>query len=603
MNFSILPLHRLLSLIGVLASTLSLTAQPPDQPADGGFPPGGGQPPFGPGGFGAGPGGFGPGGFGPGGPMQQEAKLLAQFDKDGDKRLNATERKAALEYLAQNPNGRRGGRGGPGGRFGRGGPGGPGGGEQQTATTPQPGEKLTPADVKTYGKESLYDGLTLRTLFFEFENNDWEKEMVAFYHSDVEVPAKLTVDGKAYPDVGVHFRGNTSFMMVSDGFKRPIGVSLDFVHDKQTLGGYRTLDLLNAHEDPTFLHNVLFAAVARDYIPTLKANFVRVVINGESWGVYINAQHFNKEFLQEAFGTTEGARWVVPGSPGGRGGFAYLGDDPAPYKNIYEIKSKDDKKSWAALIKLCKVLDQTPADKLEAAVAPLLDIDSTLKYLALDNVFTNGDGFWTRASDYNLYLDPTGRFHLVPHDTNETFSQGGGGPGGRGGPGGGRRGGPFGPGGGPGGNVGGRGFGGGPQAGGQQAGGLPRGGPQGGQLDPLVSATDTSKPLASKLLAVPALRARYLGYVRDIAEKWLDWSKLGAVAQQYHTLISADVEKDTHKLTSYEAFKAGLDGAPGAQPQQNFRGPGGGGVSLKTYAEQRRAYLLNYPAIKELAVK
>ena len=30
------------------------------------------------------------GGFGFGGPMQQERKVLAQFDKNGDKRLDAT---------------------------------------------------------------------------------------------------------------------------------------------------------------------------------------------------------------------------------------------------------------------------------------------------------------------------------------------------------------------------------------------------------------------------------------------------------------------------------------------------------------------------------
>ena len=41
--------------------------------------------------------------------------------------------------------------------------------------------------------------------------------------------------------------------------------------------------------------------------------------------------------------------------------------------------------------------------------------------------------------------------------------------------------------------------------------------------DSLVGLDDTSKPLRSKLLAVPALRARYLGYVREIADKWLDW--------------------------------------------------------------------------------
>ena len=37
------------------------------------------------------------------------------------------------------------------------------------------------------------------------------------------------------------------------------------------------------------------------------------------------------------------------------------------------------------------------------------------------------------------------------------------------------------------------------------------------ELDPLVGLDDATKPLRSKLLAVPALRERYLSYVRDIA--------------------------------------------------------------------------------------
>ena len=79
---------------------------------------------------------------------------------------------------------------------------------------------------------------------------------------------------------------------------------------------------------------MLYLQAAREYVPAPKANYVRVVINGESWGVYPNAQQFNKEFINEWFKTTDGARWKVPGSPGGRGGLEYLGDDPAAYKRI-----------------------------------------------------------------------------------------------------------------------------------------------------------------------------------------------------------------------------------------------------------------------------
>ena len=49
------------------------------------------------------PGNFGgpPGGGGPPMGMQEARKLVPQFDKDGDKRLNVAERKAAREFLAK----------------------------------------------------------------------------------------------------------------------------------------------------------------------------------------------------------------------------------------------------------------------------------------------------------------------------------------------------------------------------------------------------------------------------------------------------------------------------------------------------------------------
>ena len=572
MKNSLPLLHRLLFAAAACAGAALVAQDNPPTPQPG---PGG-------------PGRGGPGGGrGFGGPMMQERKILAQFDRDGDKHLNAGERQAAREFLKTNPAPGRGGRGG--GR-GPGGPGGRGGRSEPTS----PGEKLTPADVQAYGAEPLYDPATLRTLFLEFAESDWEAELEEFHKTDVEVPATLTVDGKIYRDVGVHFRGASSYMMVRAGSKRSLNLTLDDVHSNQNLLGFRTLNLLNSHEDASFLRAPLFSAVAQNYLPTPRVNFVRVVINGENWGIYASAEQFNKDFTKDRLHSTTGARWKVPGSPGGRGGLAYLGDDPAPYRAIYEIKTKDDAKSWARLIQMTKVLNETPPADLETALAPFLDIDGALRFLALDLTFINGDGYWTRTSDYSIAEDDAGRLHVIPHDMNETFSFGGGPGGGRG------PGGPGGPGafGGPGGRGPGE-FGGrGPGDGGRGPDGGPFGPPPGGfgrggfgargagiKTDPLINAASENAPLASKLLAVPALRARYLGYVRELADTWLDWSRLGPIAQRYHDLIDADVKRDTRKLESYEDFSASLETDP--------RG-------LKAFADQRRAYLLGHPEIAQL---
>ena len=116
--------------------------------------------------------------------MGQETKLVEQFDKDGDKRLNSEERRAARASL--DSGGRPRGPGGPGGgrRFRGGPPGGfgrPGGNEEPVS----PGVRLTPSDVKIYGDAPLYDSKTIRTLFLEFQDSDWEAEMAAFNNTDV----------------------------------------------------------------------------------------------------------------------------------------------------------------------------------------------------------------------------------------------------------------------------------------------------------------------------------------------------------------------------------------------------------------------------------
>jgi hypothetical protein len=288
----------------------------------------------------------------------------------------------------------------------------------------------------------------------------------------------------------------------------------------------------------------------------------------------------------------------------------------------------------------------------------MLDIDGTLRFLALDVALVNSDGYWVRSSDYSLYQDPSGKFHLIPSDMNEAFRAGGG-PGMRGGRG--RRGrgdadgrspddtetddarpnggedvdadtsredqpgrgaeqesssrerrrrqqadvdreqsnderrepdprpdqpgfeqpgfGPpgFGP---PG--FGPPGFG--PPGFGPPGFGGPRGG--GVTLDPLVGLDNERTPLRSKLLAVPALRARYLQFVREIAQDSLDWGKLGPVVAAYRDLIRDDVQRDTRKLSTYEEFLSATDGATTEDL------PDRQATSLRRFVERRRAYLL-----------
>jgi hypothetical protein len=107
------------------------------------------------------------------------------------------------------------------------------------------------------------------------------------------------------------------------------------------------------------------------------------------------------------------------------------------------------------------------------------------------------------------------------------------------------------------------------------------------ELDPLVGLTDRSKPLRSKVLAVPALRAQYLRDMRTVAEKSLDWKTLGPVVARYRAMIEKEIEADTRKLEPTEAFlRVTADDATDAGRGREY--------PLRAFADARRKFLLGY---------
>ncbi|MFN8855223.1 MAG: CotH kinase family protein, partial [Planctomycetaceae bacterium] len=129
--------------------------------------------------------------------------------------------------------------------------------------------------------------------------------------------------------------------------------------------------------------------------------------------------------------------------------------------------------------------------------------------------------------------------------------------------------------------------------------GGPGGGRMGGggvELDPLVGIEDASKPLRSRLLAVPALRQRYLAHVKAIAEDWLDWKTLGPLVAGYARQIEPELAADTRKLSSLAEFQRSVSAD---EPQATEGRPGR--LTLRQFADQRRKFLLEHAAIRELS--
>ncbi|MCH2582209.1 MAG: CotH kinase family protein, partial [Planctomycetes bacterium] len=281
-------------------------------------------------------------------------------------------------------------------------------------------------------------------------------------------------------------------------------------------------------------------------------------------------------------------------------GLRYFGENLDEYKSYIHLKTTEaPESSWDSIVRLTKLLDETPADKVEETLDKVLNIDRALWFIAIDNLLMDGDGYVSRGSDFIMYQDPGGRINLMPYDSNETFGLHGGGGGGRrgsrgrrpGGAGSGRPSGPFGrP----------------PRLGGDESDRRPderrpsAPTPQAASGDssrftqsPLEFESSRERPLISKLRSSPNLRARYIAHVKTILDESLNWEAIGPVVAAYRKVLGNEIAKDTTTLYPTEAYEKGVDGdyVGGRRPV----------TGIKNFVTGRRAYLLKHPALSEKA--
>ncbi|MGA1838984.1 MAG: CotH kinase family protein, partial [bacterium] len=166
-------------------------------------------------------------------------------------------------------------------------------------------------DIPIFTPGGLYDETILRTISLEFDQNDWWQQLERNFDTERNILADLTMDGIIYPDVGVRFKGMTSYMMGMNTRKKSFNITIDEINPDQRLMGYKTLNLHNGSQDPSFIREVIYFSIFRQYAPCPQANFVKLVINGEDWGIYVNVQQNNAELVEEWFGRNDGDRWKV----------------------------------------------------------------------------------------------------------------------------------------------------------------------------------------------------------------------------------------------------------------------------------------------------
>jgi len=239
------------------------------------------------------------------------------------------------------------------------------------------------------------------------------------------VPATIELNQEQFQQVGVRFKGNSSYGMVGNSNKRPFKIDFDRYIEGQTFHGLKMLNLTNNAFEPSQLRDSLaFAAFRAAGIPAARTAFGEVSLSvpgkfdRQFIGLYTLVEQIDKGFLKRHFGSSRGLLL----KPEGIQGLPYLGADWHPYEEFYRPKTEATEEQKQRLIDLTRLLNFATDEDFAAQIDTLLNLDNFTRYIAVCSAIVNLDSFVGIGHNYYLYLDPTdNRWVFLPWDLNGTF--------------------------------------------------------------------------------------------------------------------------------------------------------------------------------------
>jgi len=372
-----------------------------------------------------------------------------------------------------------------------------------------------------HAQDDFYATDSVREIRIYFEGADWDAVLDSLYiKGDKErLLARIEIDGVNYDSVGVRYKGFSSVSV--NRMKNPFNIKLDYTIQGQNHRGFDKLKLSNVIQDPSFVREVLMYQIARNYMPSSRANFANVYVNDQLFGLYTNVEAVNKDFISKHYSSRQNAFFKCnPEHLDLNGENSNLsmsaGKDTAAYFPLYDIRSDN---GWQELVNLIDTLNNNVDD-----IENLLNVDRVLWMHALNYALVNFDSYIGYAQNYYLYRDNYGRFNPILWDLNMSFGsfrftdaseyyQG------------------F--------SV-------------QQA----------ALMDPLTHLNKVSvypRPLIRKLLENDRYKKMYMAHLRTVMEQQIRTNNYYDSAKKYQANIKAHVLADPHKFYTDSDFENNID--------------------------------------------
>lgn len=352
------------------------------------------------------------------------------------------------------------------------------------------------------GTPDLYDEMAYRTIELVFKDPNWHQILIDNWEdhdktgNDTYLSADLIVDAVTYENVGVQYKGNSSFWFVN-GLKKPYKITMDAFVKDQNLYGFEKITLNNGVWDPTILREIICYKIMGKFMPTPRANLVKVrsgiVGNMNDIGVYTSVERVNKRFLRDRLQSDSGHRYKAH-----RGSLNWLGPEVSAYADRYEVSGGDEATEFQDLIAVIDSLNNTSLANLRADLDPLFSIDRAVRQITAGYALLNWDdlrAFSPNGHNYYTYQDERyNQMIILPWDWDLGLS--------------------------------------------------------GSATENIYDLFDNPQiPLVNRLMSVPELKERYLAFLKMMNDE-LIWSEISTWVSHFRSLAETDILNGVNELYS-----------------------------------------------------
>ncbi|MGB1075382.1 MAG: CotH kinase family protein [Flavobacteriales bacterium] len=222
-------------------------------------------------------------------------------------------------------------------------------------------------------------------------------------------------------NIGVRLRGNTSLNSPKKSFKLDLN---EFVVG-QKLYDVEKINVNANQNDPSLFRAALSWRMIRELgLPGTRTSFVRMEINEEYMGAYVNTEHMDEEWVEEYYDSDGGNLYkcLWPAD------LMYLGSDPDEYKLVvngrrpYDLQTNQMEDDYADLAHFIDVLNNTSESDFPCAIEEVFNVADYLQTQALEVLVGHWDNYSVNKNNYFLYHNPrTGLMEFISYDLDNTW--------------------------------------------------------------------------------------------------------------------------------------------------------------------------------------